>query len=334
MFGFNFNHTNANTTSTATPLSINDLKTAVQDLTTSIHAGMTYTGDAYHYADLCSVADTINSNIISGVFAVTNITARLTGIIGLEQLVGNVTKNLSDNPSMQDIQVLFRNVQDVFDKEYDRAKKYKRVDSIEALKVVCGGKSLFTMAYASMAALYGKVTGFIKGHMPKIEFKNRLLCGLSNAIHRVGEVLHSGVRLVLKGLKIGLSFAAALAIQCGRVLTHVISTAVAWVRDRFSRIHVDTVEGVEEEMECSEFEFYKEPFMECVSNMMANIIADPSISPEGKAQYQAVQAHILMVMSAMELLPDDNQDKVQFVQVMKMAVEQGATLMDIDMNIR
>ena len=228
-------------------INIETLKSHIRALSLSVAKGVTFNGSAYKYEELLEVADSISSDIISNVFAVTNITARLTGIIAIEDAVSGVMDGLGDKPTMEDVKVLFDNISGIFERQLAAAEKYKNVDNITVLKEVCGGKSVFHYAYAGINALYNKVTNTLGKHLPKVELKNQLLINLSSAIHRVGEVLWSGVKLVLKALRMGVSMAAALAIQCGRMLTHIIRSAVEWVKGHIHRTDNEVVEEVDEE---------------------------------------------------------------------------------------
>lgn len=219
-----------------TNINVNDITSAIRALSLSVSKGLTFNGNEYKYSELLEVADSINADIISNVFAITNMVARLTGIITIEDAIGGVMNGLSDKPSMSDVKTMFDNINAIFEHQLELAEKYKNVDNIEALKAVCGGKSVFHYAYAGIHALHNKVVNVLGKHLPKVELKNQLLINLSKAIHRVGEVLWAGVKTILKALRMGLSMAAALAIQCGRLLTKAISTAIKWVLAQVGKV--------------------------------------------------------------------------------------------------
>lgn len=230
-------------------ISISDIRASVKALGTSVAKGLTFNGSEYKYKELLEVADSINADIISNVFAVTNMVARFTGVITIEDAVSGVMDGLSDKPSMGDIKVMFDNINAIFERQLELAEKYKNIRNIEALKAVCGGKSAFHYAYAGIHALHNKVVDTLGKHLPKVELKNQLLVNLSSAIHRVGEVLWSGVKLVFKALRMGVSMAAALVIQVGRVLVNAISSAVTFVMAQVAKAKAKRSAGDTEEVD-------------------------------------------------------------------------------------
>lgn len=340
MFKFNF-HFDPSTVTTNTnnkedntmnnSINFASLTDSIARLNRSIILGMTYNGDASNYKDLMDKADTISTDIISQVFATVNIASRLTGLVGLQSSVASVMQALPDTPSMEDIKTMFSTINGLFEEQYELAVLCKNEANVATLSQVCKGKSVFSYAYYGLNMLYGKVSKVVSKHLPKVEVHNAILRNVGNAFRTVGSTLYKGFKLVLKGLKLGMSLAAALVLEVGRVITHIVRSAIQWVQGKVNAIHDNTQPDEVEDMNDVDLEYMAEQEANYETTKAHFVEKLTELAEQSAYDEQTVEAqrHLMIVLAAMEEKDVMDPDKMSFEEAMFDVVQGNITIFEM-----
>lgn len=211
------------------------VKDAVAKLTATTTKAIAFKESIYSYEELVAYADSMSDEIFTHMFAVVNIVSRFTHITDIATTFGALCNGLGETPSMSDIGTMMKNIEKIGIQWYRDAKAAGNVDTMEALKELCAGQGVLTRAYLALSCIRNKVAKRFSGAV-KIEVNNRIAIGFGKAIKTVGEALHKGMELIIGAIVAGIGLAAAFAIEFGRVVKHIVSTAIAGVKWIASKI--------------------------------------------------------------------------------------------------